>query len=72
MKVLLALILLVTCSACSGIQPWVKPYERQFLADPVMQFERDPVAGAYTEHVYQAREGARGGTGGGGVGCGCN
>ncbi|PLW68052.1 DUF4266 domain-containing protein [Pseudohalioglobus lutimaris] len=66
---LLALLVLIT--GC-GIQPWVKPYERQHLAEPIMRFDRDPVAGAYTKHVYQARESARGAEGGAGVGCGCN
>ncbi len=69
------LVLLLTLCAgagCSSIEPWVKPYERQYLADPIMRFERDPVAAAYTIHVYQAREGARGAEGGAGVGCGCN
>jgi hypothetical protein len=37
-----------------------------------MRFERDPIAGGYTNHVYQAREGARGAEGSGGGGCGCN
>lgn len=55
-----------------GIQPWVKPYERQNLADPIMSFDRTPIASGYTHHVYQAREGARGAEGGGGGGCGCN
>lgn len=58
-------------SACS-IEPWVKPYERAYLADPIMQFERDPVSAAYMGHVYEAREGAKGAEGGGGSGCGCN
>jgi hypothetical protein len=65
------LVLLSLLSGC-GIQPWVKPYERQHLAEPIMRFERDPVAGAYTKHVYQSRESARGAEGGAGVGCGCN
>ncbi|QFU77226.1 DUF4266 domain-containing protein [Halioglobus maricola] len=69
---LAGLFALLACTGCSGIEPWVKPYERQYLADPIMRFERDPVAGAYTKHVYQAREGARGAEGGAGVGCGCN
>jgi hypothetical protein len=58
-------------SGCS-ITPWVKPYERASLADPVMSLERDPVDSAYMHHVYQAREGARGAEGGAGGGCGCN
>ena len=59
-------------SACSSIEPWVKPYERQNLADPIMSFDRDPITSSYTHHVYQSREGARGAEGGGGGGCGCN
>lgn len=58
--------------ACSGVEPWVKPYERSHLADPVMSLSRDPVSSAYVTHVYQAREGARGAEGGTGGGCGCN
>jgi Domain of unknown function (DUF4266) len=69
---LLLLFALVPLLAGCGIEPWVKPYERQYLADPLMRFERDPIAGGYTHHVYQAREGARGAEGGGGGGCGCN
>jgi hypothetical protein len=59
-------------AGCSSIQPWVKPYERDRLADPIMAFERDPVSAAYTDHVYEAREGARGALGSSGGGCGCN
>jgi hypothetical protein len=60
-----------TLAGCH-IEPWVKPYERDHLADPVMSFDRDPVSSAYTGHVYEAREGARGATGAAGGGCGCN
>jgi len=28
--------------ACS-IQPWVKPYERDRLADPIMSWDRDAI-----------------------------
>jgi len=65
------LCLLMLINACS-IQPWVKPYERHHLADPIMKFQRDPVSSAYINHVYQAREAARGAEGGQGGGCGCN
>jgi hypothetical protein len=57
---------------CSPIQPWVKPYEREHFADPIMSFNRDPVSGIYFDHVLESREGARGATGGVGGGCGCN
>ena len=61
-------------AACgsSKLQPWVKPYERNQLADPIMSFNRDPVSLAYLHHVREAREGARGAEGGDGGGCGCN
>jgi hypothetical protein len=55
-----------------GIQPWVKPYERNQLADPIMSWGRDQISTAYIGHVRQAREGARGAEGGAGGGCGCN
>lgn len=58
-------------SACQ-LEPWVKPYERAHLADPIMSGDRNPVSNAYMNHVYQAREGARGAEGGEGGGCGCN
>ncbi|MCS6943874.1 MAG: DUF4266 domain-containing protein [Sutterellaceae bacterium] len=55
-----------------GIQPWVRPYERERLADPVMNFARDPLAAKHFEHVREVREGSRGGNGVQGGGCGCN
>ncbi len=70
-KIVPTIAVLLLASACS-IEPWVQPYERQNMADPIMSFDRDPVASSYTHHVYQSREGARGAEGGGGGGCGCN
>ena len=71
-RILLTTILLAGTSACSPIQPWVKPYERDHLADPIMSLDPDPVSTAYIHHVFEAREGARGGEGSAGGGCGCN
>ena len=71
LKKITLVVLLLLLGAC-GTEPWVKPYERQNLADPIMSFDRDPIAGGYAHHVYQVREGARGAEGGGGGGCGCN
>lgn len=59
-------------AGCGSVEPWVKPYERQNFADIVMAAQRDPIAAAYLEHVFEAREGARGATGSHGGGCGCN
>jgi len=70
-RILLALLAFYALSACS-IEPWVKPYERDRLADPIMALDGDPVSTAYIKHVYEAREGARGGEGAAGGGCGCN
>lgn len=71
-KIVLAVALASSLSACGNIEPWVKPYERQQLADPIMDANRHPVSSAYMDHVWEAREGARGALGGGGGGCGCN
>lgn len=72
LRVLLALLLLAGMSACGPIEPWVKPYERDKLADPIMALDADAVSTGYIQHVYDAREGARGGEGAAGGGCGCN
>jgi hypothetical protein len=66
-----ALFLLAACG-CSRLEPWVKPYERENLADSIMAWDRDPVSSSYMRHVYDSREGARGANGGAGGGCGCN
>lgn len=71
-RVVLPLALLGALSACGSIEPWVKPYERDRLADPIMAFDSNPVSSSYIQHVYEAREGARGGEGAAGGGCGCN
>jgi hypothetical protein len=57
--------------ACA-IEPWVKPYERERLADPVMQVSRSELIDRHREHVHDVREAARGATGVQGGGCGCN
>lgn len=67
-----AAVVAFSLSACGNIEPWVKPYERQNLADPVMSFDLNPVSTSYMDHVYEAREGARGALGSAGGGCGCN
>lgn len=71
-KITLILLAALVCSSCGNLKPWVKPYERQNISDPIMSFSRDPVSDAYLSHVHDAREGARGADGGAGGGCGCN
>ena len=68
---ILAIGMMITLSGCT-LKPWVKPYERANLADPIMSFDRNPISSSYLNHVYEAREGARGADGGQGGGCGCN
>lgn len=71
-RILLLCIAFAGSAGCSNIEPWVKPYERDRLADPIMSLDMDPVSSSYMQHVYEAREGARGGEGAAGGGCGCN
>jgi hypothetical protein len=59
-------------AGCARLQPWVKPYERERLADPVMKLQRDGLSDKHFEHVREVREGSRGATGVQGGGCGCN
>ena len=60
-RLLLAALVVAGLSGCGNIEPWVKPYERDRLADPIMALDMDPVSSYYIMHVYEAREGARGG-----------
>ena len=71
-QLLICVAALLAGTGCSSVEPWVKPYERQNFADPIMAMDRDPVSTAYINHVFEAREGARGAVGGHGGGCGCN
>ena len=66
--------LLGGCSSFSvpTVEPWVKPYERERLADPIMRFSRSSLPEKHIEHVRDVREGSRGATGVQGGGCGCN
>ena len=71
LSLLLVICLLALQSGCA-VQPWVKPYEREYLADPIMSFSRDPLADKHRQHVFEVREGARGAGQAQGGGCGCN
>lgn len=70
-RALFTLLILTAVSACAP-EPWVKPYERAHIADPIMSFDRDPVSTSYIGHVHDTREGARGAGVASGGGCGCN
>jgi hypothetical protein len=67
-----ALFAALALGGCALPEPWVRPYERERLADPLMKVQRDALSAKHFEHVREVREGARGGTGVQGGGCGCN
>ncbi len=71
-KLLLLAFACATLGGCANIEPWVKPYERDKLADPIMGFGRHPAALQHVTHVRDSREAAKGASGAGGGGCGCN
>lgn len=50
----------------------VKPYEREYLSRPSMDRDRELTEAKFYTHVLDAREGATGGVGAAGGGCGCN
>lgn len=68
---LLIPLLLALASALAGCAT-VAPYEREYLAEPAMQTDPDPIDSAYNDHIYFSIEGSSGGRGFGGGGCGCN
>ena len=53
------LLILGSMTGCA-VEPWVKPYEREYLADPIMNIPRDPIADKHRQHVFDTREAARG------------
>lgn len=65
--ILIALIFL-GLSGCAIVQPW----EREYLADPIMQFDYCKEEKAVREHFLSTREGSAGSFGVSGGGCGCN
>lgn len=64
------LLVVLACAACG--RNAVRASEKQFLADQVMVFDNDPHEASAEDHVLTNREGAAGGKGTGGGGCGCN
>jgi hypothetical protein len=58
---------LAGCTALEQVQPW----QKGVLSKPEMRLSGDRLEQAFNEHVYASREGASGGTGANGGGCGC-
>ena len=72
LKVIILLTTLLGGVSCSSWEPWIKPYDRENLSDPVMNTGRNPISASYQHHVYETREASRGAGSVTGGGCGCN
>ncbi|MGB5209373.1 MAG: DUF4266 domain-containing protein [Gammaproteobacteria bacterium] len=72
MRSLLLCLVLIGMAGCSNVQPWVLPYEREALADPIMSLSRVPLIDQYRQHVYDVRQAAKTASMNQGGGCGCN
>lgn len=68
---ILTLTLVVAACAASGACATVKPWQRGQLANRCMQFDPDAGLAAFRGHWQESREGASGGAGLQGGGCGC-
>lgn len=70
------IVAIVLAAALAGLaacgRQAVRAAEKEFLADQVMVFDDDPHESSSDDHIRSNREGAAGGHGTGGGGCGCN
>jgi uncharacterized protein DUF4266 len=62
-----AILAALLMGGCATVQPW----ERGRLSDPCMMFDANLSQVAYMAHWQESREGAAGGLGVQGGGCGC-
>lgn len=77
MNKIITILFCLFASACSTFnnittREAVKPWEKDILAQQVMQFPADKMFSFSDEHIFFSKEAATGGTGVGGGGCGCN
>jgi len=75
-KIPMILVFLLT-SACStlnniSVSEAVKPWQKDILAQPAMQFPQDKMHAFSDDHIFFSKEASTGGSGVGGGGCGCN
>ena len=71
MAIRIVLLALAALAAGCGHRPPVRPWQRAHLARRAMQFD-DGLESRFRQHLFGAREGAEGGYGYVGGGCGCN
>jgi len=70
---LLLLALAALAAGCATSPRWlVKPHQRGYLADRIMRLDVNAQQKRADQHVLVFREGALGGDGTAGGGCGCN
>jgi len=62
------LVIVLVLAGCATVRPW----ERERLAQPDMALASSPELLSAEGHATEVREGAMGGLGGAGGGCGCN
>lgn len=72
MRLVWLAVMLCLLGAILGGCATVLPYERERLAQPDMQLASSPELSLAEGHATEVREGAAGGMGGAGGGCGCN
>ncbi len=71
-KLIAMSIMALSLMGCSMVKE-VKPWEKETLARPIMQFGGiHPEVTKFESHVYFSKEASRGGSGVAGGGCGCN
>jgi hypothetical protein len=63
-------VAMVFTAACQSFG--VKPWEREILSRPSMEFGNDELDLKMDDHFYFSKEGISGGRGFSGGGCGCN
>ena len=68
LRLSILLLLLLTTSCASTVQPW----EKGILAKKEMQFVSDGPGYSLDNHIHFSKEGSSGGTMTVGGGCGCN
>jgi hypothetical protein len=69
-RALAAFVLFVAAALAGCVR--VKPYQREHLAKRTMVDDRDQGEARFDQHARGSREGAEGGSGEAGGGCGCN
>ena len=71
-KVLCGIVIVVAVALGGCGRYAVRPDEKEYLADRIMQPDYDTQETEADQHVLSNREGSEGGFGAAGGGCGCN